>query len=161
MGAGIRCPNNHRTEYPDLLRLYKPPHAPPRYIEPDSDDICRRYHGGADTSVEAHDRHSEAAWANIRAAMYERVREQTYRPTGLPLGARGATTDEVEEVLELPNQTASARMSELLRSGVVQVLLNAAGEQIKRPTRRGRPARVVVAVSDVSYAEALRAVEPV
>lgn len=55
-------------------------------------------------------------------------------------GALGATCDEVEVLLDLSHQCASARVREVIRKGLAED----SGE--RRKTRSGRSARVVIAV---------------
>ena len=92
----------------------------------DAADVCKsRHHGNPE---------SEAAHASIvpsKAHMRQRVIECIER-----LGS--ATCDQVEVSTGLSHQTASARVSELRRDGIIAPT----GE--RRPTRSGRSASVFV-----------------
>jgi predicted transcriptional regulator len=92
------------------------------------DDICTTYHKGNTESREAHasiERMKEA----MRVKIVGRLKE-------VP---SGRTCDEIETDLGLRHQTASARISELLAS--TRIIRTT----IRRPTRSGRSASVVVA----------------
>lgn len=92
---------------------------------PVESDPCSGFHGGADTSVEAFKSVSASARASIRRTIYHYIREHS-----------GATCDEVEQALDLPHQTASARIRELAKDGLI------ADTGARRATRTGRKARV-------------------
>ena len=83
---------------------------------------------GSETSREAAERIAPVA-SSIRIRIFEWVRER---------GREGATCDEVEEALGLRNRTASARLTELVRTGA----LVDSGK--RRRIRSGRTARVLV-----------------
>ena len=81
----------------------------------------------SDTSREAAES-VRSVVSSVRVRVYEYVRER---------GREGATSDEVEAALGLRHQTASARIRELVKKGV---LTNSGA---RRRTRSGRTARVV------------------
>lgn len=88
-------------------------------------DITANYHGGADTSVLAHQLTNE----KTRVAIRNRIKEKI-----IELG--NATCSEIESTMNLTHQTASARISELLRDNIIYDT----GE--RRLTDSNRPARV-------------------
>lgn len=65
-------------------------------------------------------------------------------------GAAGATAEEMAEALDLPTQTATPRVRELLDAG----LLRDSGR--RRPTRSGRSARVLVAMEGATPSQSRR-----
>lgn len=71
------------------------------------------------------------------------------------VAADGLTCDEVEVLLDLRHQTASARLRELVRLGAV------VDSGRRRPTRTGRNATVLVHVSACPVAPAVCQTEPV
>jgi hypothetical protein len=96
------------------------------------DDICKNYHRGNQESYEASDAtRKERDRRRIRAAL-EGAREN------------GATCDELEVLLTLAHQTASARCSELLKDDVVRRKRDSNGKKIRRLTRRGCWAAVLI-----------------
>lgn len=90
-------------------------------------DICEGRHGGADTSLAAHRSKSDEGRLAMRARLLGFIGAR---------GAQGATADEVERALVLPHQSASARLSEMLRDGAIH------DSGRRRKTRQGRAARV-------------------
>jgi len=92
-------------------------------------DITGNHHGGNEFSVAAHES-IKGNKARDQAKIWNHVES---------LGESGATCDEIEVSLGMSHQTASARVSEMKRSG--RLKLN--GE--KRSTRTGRNAGVYVA----------------
>ena len=54
----------------------------------------------------------------------------------------GATCDEAEVALGLKHQTASARLNDLMKLGMVQFRYDAAGKALRRLTRSNRGARI-------------------
>ena len=91
-------------------------------------DITAKFHGGADTSVSAHDTTPESHRDSIRQKLYDVI----------AASPDGRTADELEVLLGMAHQTVSARLSELLRAG----RLVDSGE--RRKTRLGKDARVLV-----------------
>jgi hypothetical protein len=59
----------------------------------------------------------------------------------------GTTCEEVEQMLDMRHQTASARRTDLRASGYTTYLLDADKIEIRRPTSTGSPARVEVATA--------------
>lgn len=94
----------------------------------DTEDITANYHGGADTSVEAHESIIPDK-RRLRALVYKMIEET---------GKWGATCDEAELALNLTHQSCSARFTELAKVGAIII-------DGKRPTRSGRNARVYIA----------------
>jgi len=94
----------------------------------ESPDITRNFHGGNAESMAAH-----ASIVPTKAAMRARVVEYVRS-----CGEHGATVDEIELALGLSHQTVSARATEAKAGGE----LVTAG--VRRPTRSGRPAAVLV-----------------
>ena len=93
-------------------------------IEP---DICRRKHGGAETSIQADkhvqkDRDRQLIYGYIKAA-----------------GAYGHTLDEISILLDRPCNCISGRFTELRKRGQIVT------SDLTRATRTGSPARVYVA----------------
>ena len=82
-------------------------------------------HGGNEYSTEAH-KSIRASKSKLRQEVLSAIRDFFY----------GATSDEVEQLLNYPHQTVSARMTELKALG----LIVPTGE--KRKTRGGRNAGV-------------------
>ena len=106
--------------------------AQPSLFEPMPDrDPCARRHRGAETSREAF----TSTPQRVRSAQRERVFEGVRRR-----GARGFTTDEISQALDIAYTAASARMSELAAASRIV----ASGD--RRRTSRGKTARVMVAV---------------
>lgn len=89
-------------------------------------DVCARNHQGASTSVTAHE-----SIADIKSEICRRVYDCIVANQG------GMTCCEVEVTTGLSHQTASARISDLLRAGLIR------DTGLKRPTFSGRPARVL------------------
>ena len=92
-------------------------------------DICQRKHRGADTSVAAH-RRSRGKAKTDRASIYCEI---------LLAKKAGMTCAEIEVRLKLTHQSASARISELSRMG----LIRDSGQRRRTPS--GCFARVYVA----------------
>lgn len=91
-------------------------------------DICQRKHRGADTSAKAHERSKRKAPTD-RANIYCEIRLA---------GKGGLTCAEIETRLALSHQSASARISELSRRGMIR------DTKRRRPTSSGCMARVYV-----------------
>jgi hypothetical protein len=89
-------------------------------------DITARKHQGADTSQEAFDSVGKIARSRQRLEVHKFIASE---------GSRGATLEEISKALDLPIQSASARVSELRRDGMIF-------DQGRRPTVSGRTARV-------------------
>jgi hypothetical protein len=89
------------------------------------------YVRGSDTSAAAADSLDDKKLTQLRGRVYAHVKA---------LAAKGATCDEVEVAMNLPHQTASARLRELQLGGFVHI------NQEKRKTRSGRAAHVYFAV---------------
>src|SRR5215471_12615937 len=98
----------------------------------DLDDICSNYHGGNDESYEAND-------ATFKERDRRRILEVLIRVQTL-----GATCDELEVILGIAHQTASARCSELLREWVVVRKMDSSGAKVRRITRQGCWASVLI-----------------
>lgn len=94
-------------------------------FSPRETDPCEGFHGGADTSVEAFASVAPTARATQRQLALDHIRS-----TG------GATCDEVEVAFDMPHQTASARIRELVKDGKVFDTGH------RRATRTGCKARV-------------------
>lgn len=94
----------------------------------ESTDVTRRFHQGDLFSHLAHKSivNSKAA---IRARIINYIRDQ---------GFTGATSDEVEEALEMSHQTVSARITEAKADGTL------VPSGYKRKTRSGRNAAVLI-----------------
>lgn len=99
-------------------------------MSPQTSDICRNYHKGADTSVAAH----TGTPVQHRITLREKV-------FCLLIGSAdtGLTCDEVEVILGRTHQTVSARITELVAEGRIRDSFR------RRPTRSGRQARVYIA----------------
>jgi predicted HTH transcriptional regulator len=95
-------------------------------------DITSNRHGGNEQSTEA--RHSIDA-SEIRKRVLDYIKQ---------VGDAGVTCDELEQILELSHQTASARCSELKEQKLVDV-------RGTRKTRSGRNAGVLIARRDVNF----------
>lgn len=93
-------------------------------------DITDNYHQGNEYSVLANESVREIK-VRLRSMVVSFVSEQ---------GEYGATSDEVEQALGMPHQTASARLTEAKALGMVE------DSGRKRKTRSGRNAAVLVAV---------------
>ena len=94
-----------------------------------SEDVCENNHKGNPESVAAHkgtdkNRDQARVLASIAGA-----------------GPQGRTCDEVEALLSMSHQTASARCSDLKKQGLVQV------SAARRKTRSGSSAAVLVVKS--------------
>lgn len=96
----------------------------------DRRDITASHHHGDPFSTAAHTSIRGEAKVRQQAAVLEYLRAT---------GGLGATSDEVEVDLDLPHQSASARLTELRAKGLTR-------EDGRRRTRSGRWARVQVAV---------------
>ena len=92
-------------------------------------DICRRKHGGAETSVLADKR---VAKANDRRLVLGYIQEA---------GSYGHTLDEISVLLDRDANRLSGRFTELRKRG--QILIT----ETKRKTRTGSWARVYVVAS--------------
>jgi len=94
-----------------------------------NDDITKNFHGGADTSDQAFHGTSHEARAAIRSKVFAEIANA---------GMGGRTCDEVEQIMSLTHQTASARITELAaRAQIID-------SGVRRLTRSGRNARVYV-----------------
>lgn len=91
-------------------------------------DPCAGRHRGADTSDQAFRTTSDSVRKAQKTAIVAFIRAA---------GDRGATADETETALGLPHQSASARVSELVRAGEIHYR-----EGVTRLTARGKKARV-------------------
>ncbi len=100
---------------------------------PDPRDITKNRHRGADTSNVAFASTPAKARAKHRRIILDLV---------WAAGAYGKTCYEIEVALRLRHQTASARVSELLKDGWIED----SGQ--RRPTDTGRPARVLIVTKD-------------
>ncbi len=90
-------------------------------------DITESRHGGADTSTEAHKSTTDDRRKAQRRQILEFIRgTQDY----------GAISEEVQDALDIPHQTCSARISEMCRDGLIRYA------EARRNTSRGKPARV-------------------
>ncbi len=98
---------------------------PLRPIEP---DICRRKHGGAETSVKADKLVSKE---NDRRLVYSYIKEA---------GSYGHTLDEIAVLLDRDANRLSGRFTELRKRGQI------ATSDRTRPTRTGGQARVYIVV---------------
>lgn len=114
-----------------------------------SDDICENYHGGNPESYEANE-----ATSKFRD-------QQRIKATLLAIGPDGATCDELEDALALPHQTASARCSELLRDGAIWRKRDAQGRKIRRITRHGCWASVLISKEFVLAPNNVSSPEPI
>lgn len=94
-----------------------------------SPDICRKNHKGNPFSTQAH-----KTLVDAKKAILKQILDFV-----LSRGPHGATCEEIEELLGLSHQTASARCAELKALGAVRV----AGQ---RKTKSGRNAGVLVRV---------------
>jgi DNA-binding NarL/FixJ family response regulator len=91
-------------------------------------DITSRKHGGVQTSNEAHATTPESYRENLRQRLFEVI----------AASMDGKTADELVVELDIPLQTVSARLSELLRDRRIE------DSGRRRATRRGKSARVLV-----------------
>jgi DNA-binding transcriptional ArsR family regulator len=90
------------------------------------EDICANNHGGASTSVEAFQSTSPESRETLKTKIFEFI-----------AGFDGIATCELaEDTLGLSHQSASARISELLRDGRIYI------EKKRGKTRTGRGCRV-------------------
>jgi hypothetical protein len=62
----------------------------------------------------------------------------------LDAGENGATCDEIEIATGLKHQTCSAQITFLKSEGLVAYKRDAAGQKVRRNTRSGRPAAVLI-----------------
>lgn len=92
-------------------------------------DICRNNHGGEPNSIAAHDSIREAK-SQLQKAVLACIKSA---------GMIGVSCEQIEQMLGLSHQTASARVSELKRKGLIRV-------QGHRKTKSGSNAGVLVAV---------------
>lgn len=92
-------------------------------------DICSAKHGGADTSVEAQASTPASTRDSIRNAICKYIENQ---------GNYGATCETVEHAMSLSHQSASARISELVRDGRIEIA------EGKSRTKTGRSCRIYV-----------------
>lgn len=99
-----------------------------------SADITRNFHGGNRESTEAH-RSIVSTKESLRRRVIAYVRAR---------GDLGATSDEIEVGLGLPHQTVSARITEAKAGGEL------VPSGVRRPTRSGRNASVLVVAPDGS-----------
>lgn len=90
-------------------------------------DICSNFHGGADTSKEAFQSTPQSSRTAQQARILKFISDR---------GSEGATCDEAERALQLPHQTASARITELTAAGRIQFGTD------RRKTIAGKSARV-------------------
>lgn len=111
---------------PTLFDLADRP-APPREPMPP--------HVAAETSREAAESVRDHV-SRLRVLVVETIRSA---------GARGMTTDEVEIATGLAHQTASPRVGEAFRRGLIVEAKDGEGNTVKRPTRSGRRAIVYLA----------------
>ena|SRR3990167_1207979 len=86
-------------------------------------DICAGRHGGADTSADAHQSTSAADRETLRRRVLEFVATHA-----------GATCENVEDALGLAHQSASARLSELLKENRIEII----GKGVTRSNRSCR-----------------------
>jgi DNA-binding Lrp family transcriptional regulator len=100
----------------------------------DADDICQNNHGGNPESFGAHRTTDKSKDRRKILEILERA------------GELGATCDYMEQRLDISHQTCSARCSELIRDGVIarKHLSSKPGDYLKRPTRTGRMAAVLI-----------------
>lgn len=92
------------------------------------EDVCRNFHGGADTSEAAIAKHRE----HLTALQTIVLRHVELR------GEKGATIDEATINLDRPWQSVGARFSELVRDGHLIRL------QATRDSSRGNPSHIHV-----------------
>ena len=116
----------------DLRRAYLST-TQPTYRDPDP---TIRKSGNPPTSQEAHRSVSDQQREGIRSKIVTQVGRDSL----------GMTCDEVEQWLELSHQTASARITELLKSGEICVK-TIGGIAMRQLTRSGRSARVYTTLS--------------
>jgi len=90
-------------------------------------DICANKHRGAETSVQAYATTPESKRLAMRTHILGFIEASS---------AFGTTCEEIEERTGLPHQSVSARISELLRDGLIHY-----GSE-RRKTRAGKSARV-------------------
>jgi len=74
-----------------------------------TEDVCSSHHRGQDTSVEAHD-----SIVSNKQAIKDKIRDHIKA-----IGA--ATCERCEKELALSHQTASARISEMVREGTLAI----------------------------------------
>jgi hypothetical protein len=92
-------------------------------------DVCKDYHGGAETSVQAFRDTPRAARQSQRDRVLAFIR-----------GAGMAQCEDVEEALGLSHQSASARIADLLRDGRL------VDTGMKGTTKAGKSARLVALI---------------
>jgi hypothetical protein len=92
-------------------------------------DVTQNFHQGADTSAEAQRQARPSDRARMSRAIYDQVKHR---------GESGVTCHEIELILGLQHQSASARITELVRDGWIKD----SGQ--RRYTRGNRKARVYV-----------------
>ncbi len=102
-------------------------------IQLDFLDVCAQRHGGVATSVAAN-RSIAPDKASLRELILAQIRLMS------PIGS---TCEDVERNCGLSHQTASARISELLRDGLIEA-------RGCRQTASGRMARVYFIVGEVA-----------
>ncbi len=90
-------------------------------------DVTENRHGGADTSIEAH----KSTTADKRKAQRRQIFEFIRGTQDF-----GAISEEVQNALDIPHQTCSARISEMCRDGLLRYA------KARRNTSRGKAARV-------------------
>lgn len=90
-------------------------------------DLCASRHRGAETSVEAFATTPTSRREAQRSTILKFIRDR---------GSAGAICEDVETALGIPNQTASARVTDLLALGLISY-----GTE-RRNTRNGKAARV-------------------
>lgn len=93
-------------------------------------DVTKNFHNGADTSAAAFQSTSKEGRAKLRDKVLATVKVH-----------HGVTCEEVEIYLEMPHQTISARITELMIEGKIR------DTGVRRKTRTGRTARVYVVVA--------------
>jgi|TARA_R100001460_G_scaffold87327_1_gene128728 hypothetical protein len=96
-------------------------------------------HNGVDTSIDAAESISESLSA-MRLQVFKEVKNSK----------DGLTCDEVEQILDMKHQTASARLNDLMKSEPPVLCFEIDGKTNKprrRTTRSGRTARIYFAIS--------------
>lgn len=88
-------------------------------------DVCKNRHGGVDTSRDA--------FKSLSSLDRERLRDMILAQVQF---SQGLTCDELENMLGLTHQTASARVTELLAAKKIHFT------EARRKTRSGRSARI-------------------
>lgn len=128
---------------PDLFS-WKPPEPMPKPVSKfvsvsTEDDICRNYHGGNPESEAANEE-------TLKSRDRKRIHDVL-----LSAGLQGRTCDELEIVTGLSHQTCSARCSELLRDGIIVRKPDPVLKYMRRPTRTGCQAAVLILKSFETY----------